>query len=118
VTEWQYGSVRALLAARADLLVWLDLPRARVMAQVTGRTLRRRLTRQPLWNGNVEPPLWTFVTDRDHIVRWAWRTRAVTGGRIEGLRREQPDLPVVRLRRHADADRWLAGPLRACRRSG
>lgn len=27
VTEWQYDSVRALLAERADLLVWLDLPR-------------------------------------------------------------------------------------------
>jgi adenylate kinase family enzyme len=118
VTEWQYTPVRALLAEHADLLVWLDLPALVTARQVVRRTLRRRLRREALWNGNLEPPLWTFVTDRDHIVRWAWRTRAVTGGRIEGLRREQPDLPVVRLRRHADADRWLAGPLRASRRSG
>src|SRR3954465_5280769 len=28
VTEWQYGSARAHLAERADLMVWLDLPKA------------------------------------------------------------------------------------------
>jgi adenylate kinase family enzyme len=115
VTEWQYTPVRALLAERADLLVWLDLPAVVTAQQVVRRTLRRRLRREELWNGNLEPPLWTFLTDRDHIVRWAWRTRAVTGSRVEGVRRGQPDLPVVRLRRHADADRWLAGPLAASR---
>jgi adenylate kinase family enzyme len=115
VTEWQYAPVRALLAERADLLVWLDLPALVTARQVVRRTLRRRLRREALWNGNVEPPLWTFVTDRDHIVRWAWRTRAVTGGRVEGLRRGRPDLTMVRLRRHADAARWLAGPLTASR---
>ena len=29
VTEWQYSVVRPLLLARAELLVWLDLTRAR-----------------------------------------------------------------------------------------
>ena len=33
-TEWQYSRVRGVLAERADLLVWLDLPRAVVMWQV------------------------------------------------------------------------------------
>ncbi len=74
VTEWQYATVRPLLAARADLLVWLDLSRPRVMWQVTRRTLRRSLRRETLWNGNIEPPLWTIFRDRDHIIRWAWRT--------------------------------------------
>jgi adenylate kinase family enzyme len=118
VTEWQYAPVRALLAERADLLVWLDLPALVTAQQVVRRTLRRRLRREALWNGNLEPPLWTFLTDRDHIVRWAWRTRAVTRGRIEGLRGDQPDLPVVRLRRHSDSDRWLDGPLTASRTGG
>jgi crossover junction endodeoxyribonuclease RuvC len=70
VTEWQYSAVRALLLARADLLVWLDLSRWRVMSQIVPRTLRRRLRRVELWNGNLEPPLWTVFTDRDHILRW------------------------------------------------
>lgn len=111
VTEWQYGAVRAHLADRADLLVWLDLPRARVMRQVLWRTVNRRLRRQRLWNGNVEPPLWTVFTDRQHIVRWAWSTHHQTAARVNDLLARRPDLPVVRLRSHTDARRWLRGPL-------
>lgn len=111
VTEWQYRLVRALLAERADLLVWLDLPRARVMTQVTRRTLQRRLRRQPLWNGNIEPPLWTFLTDPDHIVRWTWRTHARTAERVAELRRTRPELPVVRLAGRTEIARWVDGPL-------
>ncbi len=74
VTEWQYGQVRDLLAARADLVVWLDLPRVVVMRQIMVRTVRRRMHRERLWHGNVEPPLWMILADEDHIIRWAWTT--------------------------------------------
>lgn len=107
VTEWQYDVVRDLLADRADVLVWLDLPRAVVMHQVIGRTLRRRLRRQVLWNGNVEPPLWTMLREPDHIVRWAWRTHPASTARIEALQRRRPDLPIVRLTSHREARTWL-----------
>jgi adenylate kinase family enzyme len=106
VTEWQYGAVRELLASRADLLIWLDLPRRTVMRQVVARTLRRRARRQVLWNGNIEPPLHTIFTDREHIVRWAWTTHHKTATRIPALREQHSDLPIVRLRSHADAERW------------
>ncbi|MGD9990349.1 AAA family ATPase [Pseudonocardia sp.] len=111
VTEWQYSSARDLLADRCDLMVWLDPPHATVLRQVTARTLRRRLQREVLWNGNLEPPLRTFLTDRDHIVRWAWRTRYATAERLATLRVRRPDLPVVRLRSRREADSWVAGPL-------
>ncbi|AQP46076.1 AAA family ATPase [Tessaracoccus flavus] len=113
VTEWQYSSVRAVLASRADLMVWLDLPVATVMRQVTMRTLRRRLRREVLWNGNREPALWTVATEPDHIVRWAWKTRRRTAERIVALMNERPDLPVVRLTSHREARAWVAGPLAA-----
>jgi len=112
VTEWQYGAVLNLLADRADLMLWIDPPTTTVMRQVIRRTVVRRLRRQELWNGNTEPPLWTILTDREHIVRWAWQTRAKTAARVEELNKSHPDLPVVRLRSHAEAGRWLDGPLR------
>jgi adenylate kinase family enzyme len=118
VTEWQYSAVRAHLAERADLLVWLDLSRAVVMRQVVRRTLVRRLRRQPLWNGNVEPPLRTIVTDPEHIVRWAWTTHYKAAVRVAELLTHRADLPVVRLRSHADATRWLRGPLEQIASSG
>ena len=111
VTEWQYSQVRAILAQRADLLVWLDLPRALVMRQVIRRTVRRRLSRQVLWNGNREPPLWTILTDPEHIVRWAWTTHDKTATRVAALLEERPELVVIRLISRSDIERWLAGPL-------
>ena len=113
VTEWQYGPVRDLLASRADLVVWLDLPRARVMPQLVRRTLVRRLRGELLWNGNVEPPLRTFLTDPEHIVRWGWTQHAAARRRVQVLRAQRPELTVVRLRSRREVRRWTAGPLRA-----
>jgi adenylate kinase family enzyme len=112
-TEWQYTAVRELLLDRADVLVWLDLPRRVVMSRVVRRTLRRRIRREVLWNGNTEPPLRTFLTDRDHIVRWAWRTHPRTRDRVLAALAGRPELPVVRLRSHAEVVGWLAEPLRS-----
>jgi adenylate kinase family enzyme len=107
VTEWQYRQVRPLILDRAELLVWLDLPTPVVMRQVVGRTVRRRRRRVELWNGNQEPPLRTFFTDDDHIVRWAWSTRNSLRGLDERLAAEAPHLVVVRLRPRAQVEDWF-----------
>ncbi len=106
VTEWQYGVVRERLAERADLLVWLDFNRITVMRQVVQRTARRRLRRQVLWNGNIEPPLWTVFTNHDHIVRWAWSTHHKTAQRILAVQEQHPELPIVRLRDRRSVEQW------------
>jgi hypothetical protein len=112
VTEWQYGKARPLLLQRADLLVWLDLRRSVVMERVVRRTAQRRLTGTALWNGNREPALSTFFTDRDHIVRWAWRTHHESAQRVAAAVTSRPELTVVRLTRQREVDQWLEGPLR------
>jgi hypothetical protein len=93
--------------ARAQLMVWLDLPTRLVLWQLTRRTLRRRVHREQLWNGNVEAPLHTLLTDRDHVLRWAWRTRHRYAGLDRELSVGRPDLPVVRLTSHDEARRWV-----------
>lgn len=59
------------------------------------------------------PPLWTFFTDREHIVRWAISTRRTPRERMPALALEAPHLTIVRLRSDREIDDWLAGPLRA-----
>ena len=108
VTEWQYEYARPLLAARADLLVWLDLPYPLVLTRVVRRTLRRRLRREELWNGNREGPLHHFFTDPTHIVRWSISTRHLYDERIPAVVVARPDLPVVRLRSRRDVETWIA----------
>ncbi|MGQ0575223.1 MAG: AAA family ATPase [Pseudonocardia sp.] len=117
VVEWQYSQVRAALLDRADLLVWLDLPRWRVMTQLARRTVARRVRRVELWNGNVEPPLWSFVTDPEHVLRWAWATYPGTRKRVLTVLADPGGPDVVRLRSRQEIRRWLAGPAAALRRS-
>jgi len=112
VTEWQYGTVRALLVERADLLVWLDLSRATVMRRVVRRTVRRRLRRQVLWNGNLERPLWTVFTDPEHIVRWAWSSHHRNALRVAAVHEQYPELVIVRLADQRTVQQWIKGPLK------
>jgi adenylate kinase family enzyme len=108
VTEWQYRQVRELLLSRAELLVWMDLPTHVVMRRVVRRTLSRRFRRTVLWNGNVEPPLWTVFRDPEHIVRWSWSTRHKFDRLDEHVAAVAPHVTVVRLRNRAEVDRWVA----------
>jgi adenylate kinase family enzyme len=73
VMDGNYSAVRPIVWARADTVVWLDLPRRTVMRQVVWRTLRRAVTRQELWNGNREP-LRNFLTwdPEESVISWAW----------------------------------------------
>lgn len=107
VTEWQYAAARPLLAARADLLVWLDLPFPLTLSRVVRRTLWRRLRREVLWNGNVEPPLHTIVTDPDHVVRWSVKGRHNPASRVPHALERHPHLVGVRLRSRREVEDWL-----------
>jgi len=113
VTEWQYTSkLGNLLPDRADCVLWLDHPRRLVMRQVMVRTLQRRRRRAQLWNGNVEPPLWSFFTDPDHVVREAWRAHGRPAERVAALlHRRGRDVIVVRLRGRREVARWVAANL-------
>lgn len=112
VTEWQYSAARPLLAEHADLAVWLDLPFVTVtLPRLVRRTLRRRLRGERLWNGNVEPPLRTFFTDRNHIVRWAVASRNKCQGLVSQLEQDHPCLSVVRLRSQREVEDWLSRTL-------
>jgi adenylate kinase family enzyme len=107
VCEWQYDEARPLVAARADLLVWVDLPFRVTLSRVVRRTVRRSVRREELWHGNREAPLHTFFTDPDHVVRWSVRTRRTYHERIPVVAAEHPGLVVVRLQSAREVDRWL-----------
>jgi len=117
VIEWQYARVRPLLLSRADTLVWLNHNRWTVTQRVVHRTVRRRMHHVELWNGNYEPPLRTLFTDRDHIIRWSWRTHRQRERDALAVARQPSGPVVVRLVGQAQVDAWVRGPLRALARS-
>lgn len=111
VTEWQYQTARPLLAARADTLVWLDLPAGIALSRVVRRTLRRNLTHEVLWNGNTERGLWNAVATRDGVIQWAIRTRKKYTTLVPAAEAANPNLQVIRLESQGQVESWLHGPL-------
>ena len=110
------GNYRAVVGegpvwARADTVVWLDLPRAVVMRRVLWRTLRRALRREVLWNGNREPVGGLVRWDPERsVVRWAWTTHAERRQQLEGAMGSPScaHLRFVRLRSRAEVEAFLA----------
>ena len=96
---------------RADTAVWLDLPRRRVMAQVTRRTLRRIIRREQLWNGNRERLRNLYAWDPNtSIIRWS-RTQHAKCEERYGAAMASPafdHLHFVRLRSHDETELRLA----------
>ncbi len=72
VCDGNYPAVHPVVRARATDVVWLDPPKAVVMAQVVWRSVSRAATHAELWNGNRESVAnWI---DPEHPIRWAWST--------------------------------------------
>jgi adenylate kinase family enzyme len=77
VIDGNNRTVRDIIEARADTVVWFDLPRAAVMWQLAWRTVRRAATREELWNGNREPWRHLLFPDRRRSpLAWAWHKHA------------------------------------------
>ena len=112
VIDGNYGSVRDLVWARADTVVWLDLPKRTVMRQVVWRTLRRVALRRELWNGNRER--WrNFLTwnPEQSVISWAWHKHAPDHAKYAAAAADPAcaHLRFVRLASRRDIARFLAG---------
>jgi adenylate kinase family enzyme len=106
-----YRPVSTQIWARADTIVWLDLPRSLVMWRVTSRSFGRVVRRTELWNGNRESPanLLALHDPERSVIRWAWDG-------VERYRRlyvpamastTWSDLHWYRLQSPAAVDQWL-----------
>ena len=108
IVDGNYSLARDIVLARADTLLWLDLPFAVVFARTVRRTLSRAIGKERLWHGNVER--WRQVFSRDGLIWWVITTHRSRRGRWEDwLRRpDAANLRVVRLRSRRAIREWLA----------
>ncbi|MFD8127332.1 P-loop NTPase family protein [Streptomyces mirabilis] len=102
-----YPEVRDLMWDRADTVIWLDYPKRVVLPRVLRRSVRRTVTREPLFGGNRET--WTGWLSREHPLWWAWsqhanRRREIT--RRTGDPRFAP-LDTLRFDRPGDTAAWV-----------
>jgi adenylate kinase family enzyme len=113
VIDGNYTSqVKDLVWARADTVVWLDLPRRTVMRRIIWRSFRRAAARTELWNGNRERWRNFFSLDKeDSVVAWAWQTHAATRAKLEAAMADPANsrLKFVRLTSPGAVRRFLSG---------
>jgi adenylate kinase family enzyme len=111
VLDGNYTSqVKDLVWARADTVVWLDLPRHTVMRRIIWRSFRRAAGRTELWNGNRERWRNFFSMDKEEsVIAWAWQTHAATRAKLEAAMADQGNshLEFVRLESSGAVRRFL-----------
>jgi adenylate kinase family enzyme len=94
-----------VVLARVDLIVALDYPRWRSLAQLTQRTLARAIDGRTICNGNTES--FRQMVSRDSILVWHFRSFAGKRARMRAWAAD-PDAPaVIRLTSPAATRRWL-----------
>jgi adenylate kinase family enzyme len=106
VIDGNYSAVRLILWARADVVVWLDLPRLLVFRRLAWRTLRRGAMRTELWNGNRESLLNLFRGGDANLLWWAWRQHGKYRRRYASAMADPANAAIrfIRIRRRAEAD--------------
>jgi adenylate kinase family enzyme len=101
------GSYRSklgdLVLERADVVVWLDLPRRVWLPRLLRRTAVRIVRREELWSGNRET-LRNFLFGPDALLPFALRTY---GPRRRLYATQLRRYELVHLRSTRDVERWL-----------
>ena len=111
VVDGNYGGrgARDIVWARADAVVWLDLPLPLTLVRMWRRTTDRIGRKEPLWGGNQESIRNTFLS-RESLFVWAIKTHR-RRRRILSATMTRPDLGHLtfhRLRSPTEVARWLA----------
>jgi adenylate kinase family enzyme len=109
VVDGNYSSkLGDLVLQRADTLVWLDLPLARILWRVWKRTIGRIVSQAELWSGNRETWRNAFFM-RDSLFLWAVKTHRRFRRRlpVRLARDEYAHIRLVRLRSPREIRRWL-----------
>jgi hypothetical protein len=78
-----------------------------IMTRLVRRIVASRRSRQVLWAGNTEAPLWKVLVDPNHMIRWGHRSIRLVREQVTAAPRKYPHLRVVRLRSQADTDAFV-----------
>jgi adenylate kinase family enzyme len=112
VVDGNYSKVRDIVWARADTLVWLELPLQLVLWRLAKRTVKRMVSREELWNGNRET-LRGALFSKDSLFLYIFKSRRKHQREYPRLIQgsEYSHLRVIHLRTRAQVESWL-GSLR------
>lgn len=106
VLDSAYSTWRAIILARAELVVFLDYPRWLSLGRLVRRTIRRIVSKTPVCNGNTETL--RRVLAEDSIIRWHFKTFRRKREAAEQIKADPTMPPVLSFHRPHDLDAWIA----------
>ncbi len=108
VTGANYSKAIDVIWGSATTVVWLDYALPVILWQLTGRTLKRIITREALWNGNRETLRGTFMS-KDSILLWSIKSFTRQRQRYPRFFAlpEYAHLQVIHLRSRKETGEWL-----------
>jgi len=108
IADGNYGSARGTLWPRAEMAIWLNYSRPRVLWRGLRRTVSRCISQRELWHGNRESFRRSFLS-RESILYWIWTTHERRRKELAALRRDAayPNLRWIEFTRPRQAEAWL-----------
>jgi adenylate kinase family enzyme len=106
VVDGNYHIVREIVWPRATSIVWLNLDFATVFARAFRRTLRRSLSAEKLYAGNVESLRRAFLS-RESILLWILQTYDRRRREFRSLKHGARNLQWFEFRRQSEASAFL-----------
>jgi len=104
VMDGNFDDLRAIVWARAELIVWLDFPTALVIRRVILRNTRWLISRTPTWSGN-RMDLARAISG----IRHACRSIAGKRRNYPAYLSEFPSKPALRFTNPRDLAKWIDG---------
>ena len=115
VVDGNYTTIRDLVWREADTVVWLNYPLLIVLRQLFGRTVRRTVRKEVLWNGNIESWREQFLSTESlfvYAVRHTFKHRRRYRWLFQDP--EYTHLQMIELRSPGQTRDWLAGLSNQC----
>ncbi len=116
VADGNYRTVRPLILARSEAILWLDYPIWVNLWRLLKRTIRRGWTREVIWNGNVEP-FWIHwkIWSEESLFHWLFKTWGKRRREYGALFASDSyaHAEKIRFTSPAEAETWLQAVCRA-----
>ncbi|MEW6092766.1 MAG: AAA family ATPase [Chloroflexota bacterium] len=108
VTDGNYGFLRDIVWAHAQVVIWLDYPLPLILWRLWWRTWRRVIEKENLWGTNYEK-FWPQFFSKDSLFLWAFRTYKLRKKTYTVLLSspEYPHLKIYHFKNPRDTEAWL-----------
>lgn len=108
VIAGNYSSIRHIIWARAEVIIWLDYPFHIVFWRLIRRTIHRTITKELLWGKNIERgwiqlKLWS----PDSLIYWLFKTYWRRKRETPILLEKYPQLKAIHFMHPREAEKWL-----------